>query len=70
MSAVENELTPKQRYEAKKAARLARETAHREEYFGVGNRRAAPPAEDEMILLFERFVDAAERIADALEVKK
>lgn len=48
-------MTPKQQYEARKAARKARD--------GSG----AAEREMEMLDIFDRFVTAVERIADAME---
>ena len=50
-----NDMTPKQRYEARKAARKARDGS------------ASSQTELEMMDIFDRFTTAAERIADAME---
>lgn len=55
-------MTPKEAYEARKAARIEARRAHPQQ---ASMRHA--DKDEEMLDLFDRFVTAAERIADALE---
>lgn len=60
-------MTPKQAYERRRAERQQRREENDKRY---GRKNVYDENHDEMADLFDRFVTAAERIADALEASR